>query len=412
MKRNILITLVTALNCITNLQAQKAINADKVKEANQAIEQLSNMEKIPKVWDEQGNETTIQPGKLQKIFYQGLDYNGKKTRIYAWIGVPAGASSAKKVPAMVLVHGGGGTAFKNWVEKWNTQGYAAISIAVEGQIDSKAKDSKAWLSHQYAGPKRVGIYGDSDKPIKNQWMYHSVADTILANSLIRSLDFVDSQQVGLMGISWGGVITSTVIGIDHRFNLAIPVYGCGDLSDAANLYGRALGKNAIYKEAWDPILRMKKVTIPVMWFTWPRDFHFPINKVASCYSSASGQHQLVIIPGMKHGHGPAIALPDAYAFAKSVNSSGSGWIKNIENKLEGNTFTATFKSTKPITECELVYATTKVVTGSRDWQVVTANAQKQGDRWVATAQLPKGASSWFLNVKSGNLIGSSDFQEN
>ena len=73
-------------------------------------------------------------------------------------------------------------------------------------------------------------------------MYHAVADTVLANSLLRSLPGVDADKVGIMGISWGGVITSTVIGIDDRFAFAIPTYGCGDLSEAPNQYGKSLGQ--------------------------------------------------------------------------------------------------------------------------------------------------------------------------
>ena len=46
-----------------------------------------------------------------------------------------------------------------------------------------------------------------------------------------------------MGISWGGVITSTVIGIDDRFAFAIPTYGCGDLAEVPNQYGKSLGNH-------------------------------------------------------------------------------------------------------------------------------------------------------------------------
>ena len=42
-----------------------------------------------------------------------------------------------------------------------------------------------------------------------------------------------------MGVSWGGVITSTVMGIDSRFAFAIPTYGCGHMADAENHWGAA-----------------------------------------------------------------------------------------------------------------------------------------------------------------------------
>ncbi len=43
-----------------------------------------------------------------------------------------------------------------------------------------------------------------------------------------------SEKIGVMGISWGGVIISTIIGIDDRLVFAVPVYGCGGLADAEN----------------------------------------------------------------------------------------------------------------------------------------------------------------------------------
>ena len=83
-----------------------------------------------------------------------------------------------------------------------------VSIAVEGQTDEKDSGAKediptGWRQHANSGPYRTGIYGDSDKPLKDQWMYHAVADTILAHSLLRSHPRVDSENVGVMGISWG-----------------------------------------------------------------------------------------------------------------------------------------------------------------------------------------------------------------
>src|SRR5688572_26585370 len=44
---------------------------------------------------------------LRPLFYDGLPYRGRPTRVFAWYGAPPGR--AGKVPAVVLVHGGGGT---------------------------------------------------------------------------------------------------------------------------------------------------------------------------------------------------------------------------------------------------------------------------------------------------------------
>ena len=92
---------------------------------------------------------------------------------------------------------------------------------------------------------------------------------------------VDADKVGVMGISWGGVITSTVIGIDDRFAFAIPTYGCGHKFDSANQYGKALGQSDFYKQVWDPMVRLAQAKMPVQWLYWPGDKHFPLDALAA-----------------------------------------------------------------------------------------------------------------------------------
>ena len=50
----------------------------------------------------------VSPHKnVKAIFYEGLPFKGKQTRVFAWYGIPE-AEKGEKVPAIVLVHGGGG----------------------------------------------------------------------------------------------------------------------------------------------------------------------------------------------------------------------------------------------------------------------------------------------------------------
>lgn len=48
---------------------------------------------------------------ITPIFFEGPPYQGKPPRVFAWIGIPPGEGK-------VLVHGGGGTAFRDWVKIW------------------------------------------------------------------------------------------------------------------------------------------------------------------------------------------------------------------------------------------------------------------------------------------------------
>ena len=371
---------------------------------------LGKLTTAPVVQDAEG---FAREGRLKAIYFDALPWKGKPTKVFAWLGMPADPKG--RVPGVVLVHGGGGTAFKEWVRKWNEHGFAAISIAVEGQTDRRApaKQGKrgAWKQHAWPGPKRAGIYGDSSVPLKQQWMYHAVADTILANSLLRSLPKVDADTVGVAGISWGGVITSTVMGIDTRFAFAIPTYGCGHKFDAGNQYGRALGKNRQYREVWDPMVRIKKATMPTLWLSWPGDQHFPLDCQAACYRAMPGEHMVALLPGMKHSHAAGWNPPDSYAFARSIVRDDRPWCRQTAAHLRNGAVRVSFASSKPLDRAVLISTSDAGVTGGRKWAESPAKLEKRGDEWTATAPQPDGATAWFVNVRSEKLTASSDFQE-
>lgn len=354
-------------------------------------------------------------GTVRPIFFDALDWEAKPTRVFAWVGLPPGASKENPVPGIVLVHGGGGTAFKKWVQKWNAEGFAAISIAVEGQTDKKREEvqnpGESWQPHEHGGPLRSGIYGDSAKPLEDQWMYHAVADTILANTLLRSLPEVDPAKVGIMGVSWGGVITSTVIGIDPRFAFAIPTYGCGGLHKADNQYGMALGGNDTYQKIWDPDLRLAKAAMPVLWFSWTGDEHFPMDCLSASRKKVSGLSVAALVPKMGHGHGPAWDRPESYAFAKSIVQDGKPWSEPESTKIEGQTLTAVFSSSKALDAATLISTTDTGFTAERQWIETPAALKQEGGKWIATAAVPPRTTACFMNVASGDWVATSDYLE-
>jgi dienelactone hydrolase len=368
--------------------------------------------------------TNVAAGQMKAVYFDALNYLGSPTRVYAWLGIPAGASASNKVPAVVLVHGGGGTAYTTWVQKWMDRGYAAISIAVEGQTDGTSAPTMntGWHIHNMPGPVRVGIYGDSATTLVDQWMYHAVADTVLANSLLRSLPEVNAIKVGMMGISWGGVIVSTVMGLDNLFAFAVPVYGCGHLYDIPNQYGNALKSNPQYITLWDSSLRMSNAAMPALWLSWPNENNFSLDSQAATYLRAPGPRTVSLVPGMNHGHGPGWNRPESYDFADGIVTSGTNWCLQQSLSFSNGTARVVFKSTKPLTSATLTYTTGTGHTGGLTWPEtnVTSLMQSPVGTWTVIANVPTNATAWFINVKatatSGpysdvNLITTSDYQE-
>ena len=345
---------------------------------------------------------------IRPIYFDALDYEGKPTKVFAWLGIPQERSA--KVPGVVLVHGGGGTAFRTWVKKWNEKGFAAIAIAHEGQVERRESKRK-WAKHKWPGPWRRGHYKDTAKPLADQWMYHALADTILANSLLRSQPEVDESKVGIMGVSWGGVVTSTVMGIDSRFAFAIPTYGCGQMTDVENHWGAALGNNAFYRQVWDPIHYLPNAKMPALWFSWPEDNHFPLDSQAASYRAMNGEYMISLLPGMKHSNPASYTPPDSYAFAQSVVKDGKPWCGQVEMKMNAKALRVNFASSKSLDRAVLILTTDTGFTGNRKWIETRANLQQVDGEWSASARLPANATACFMNVNAGDLTASSEYVE-
>ncbi|VGO12224.1 hypothetical protein PDESU_00775 [Pontiella desulfatans] len=386
-----------------------------------AVVALGDLTNAPSVYTTNGVVTNVNcVGSIQSMMYESVEYTGKTTRVWAYIGMPAGASAENPVPAVVLVHGGGGTAFSDWVQHWNDRGYAAIAMDNEGRMVDPATGEK--FVQPWGGPQRTGIYDDMAKPIGDHFMYHATASAIVANSLIRSLPEVDADKIGIMGVSWGGVITSTTIGLDDRFAFAIPTYGCGHLYDAMSHWGGALIDNETYKTVWDPFLRLDQATMPVLWYSWPGDYHFPLDSQGASYMAAAGERMVSLVPGMNHSHGSAWFRPESYDFADSIISDGTGWCVQQSLSLTGSDVEAVFATTRSLKTATLLFATETGATTSLDWTEtnVTSMVESPAGIWTIMAQLPEGTTGWYIKTTAAanvsgyrgeDVVAGSDYQE-
>jgi len=113
---------------------------------------------------------------VQAIFYEGLPWKGRPTRIFAYYGLPS-VQPGEQVPAMVLVHGGGGgAAFIPWVKLWMSRGYAAIAMDTCGCISGGGYETHP--RHADGGPAGWGGFDQIDEPVEDQWTFHAVAAVV------------------------------------------------------------------------------------------------------------------------------------------------------------------------------------------------------------------------------------------
>jgi dienelactone hydrolase len=332
---------------------------------------------------------------VRAITYEGLPYRGESTRVFAWLGLPE-VEAGTQVPAMVLVHGGGGTAFEEWVRLWVSRGYAAIAMDTCGQLP--VGHYGRWFRDERGGPPGWGGFDQIQQPVQDQWTYHAVADVLLAHSLIRSLPEVDAGRVGVTGISWGGYLTCLVAGVDARFALAVPVYGCGFYRDtvfANNLNGMEAELAARWMSLWDPSVYLGQAAMPILWVNGSNDFAYPMNAMQQSYRLATGPRSLCLRLRMPHAHGGAGENPEEIrVFADSHLKGGRSLARFTGSGREGAEVWATYEAPATVVRAELNITRDTGRWQDRVWEALPAVVEDGRIR----ATLPAEARVYYFNL--------------
>lgn len=351
---------------------------------------------------------------VKAIFYEGEPCKGSPTRVFAYYGLPESATPDKPVPGIVLIHGGGGSAFVRWVRLWNSRGYAAISMdtcgAVSGNVYGREQDGH--VRHAWAGPPGWGGFDKHADPVRDQWPYHAVAAAVRGHSLLRSFPEVDATRIGLTGISWGGYLTCIVAGVDDRFAFAVPVYGCGFLGDSP-LFPNGLTGADRWLTLWDPSIYLPAAKAPFLWVTGSNDFAFPMDALQKSYRALPVPSTLCIRLRMPHGHGAAGENPDEIlAFADHITRGAPPLPSFAGVKRDGRRVTATFDGKgHAVAKGELNYTLAKGKWKDRPWQSVPVPLTSPG-RGTLEAELPEGVTAWYLNLfTEDGLAASSEHEE-
>lgn len=383
------------------VSAQQAVEHTAPAEVDSGVQfDLETLSKVPEVFP---TEIGAAEG-VKSFFYAGLPYKGKPTRVFAYYGVPeppAGADQrTEKLPAMVLIHGGGGTAFDRWVKLWNSRGYAAIAMDLCGCVPVGTYGK--WQRHEEGGPPGWDAsFNQLDDAVEDQWTYQAVSAVALAHSLIRSYPEVDADRIGATGISWGGYMTSIVAGVDHRFKFAAPVYGCGYLGENSAWLPafEKLGteKANLWLNQWDPSQYLATAKMPILWVNGTNDFAYPMDSWKKSYLLPKTDRTLCLRIRMPHGHGAAGANPEEiHVYANSILQGTAPLPKITEQGNDDDKTWAMFSSTVPVTKAELCFTRKTGRWQDREWESQPAMIDPQTSRITAT--IPADATVFYLNL--------------
>jgi dienelactone hydrolase len=325
---------------------------------------------------------------VQALFYEGEPFDGKPTRIFAYLARPEGEGP---FPAMVLVHGGGGRAFKDWAEHWARRGYVALAMDTAGHGKDKARLPDGGPD-QDDGTK---FHPFTDAEVREMWTYHAVAAVIRGHSLLASLPEADAARVGITGISWGGYLTCIVAGLDDRLKVAVPVYGCGFLGD--NSYWKDGNFDPMppdLRERWlrnfDPSRYLAGVRCPILFLNGTNDFAYPLDSMRKSYELVDEKlRNISIIVEMKHGH--LWQFPEVDAFADAALRGGRKFAHLAPAKVAGGLASCTVDDA--VASACLHFTVDSGEWQKRVWQTVPAETTSRG----VVAPLPLGSVNFFLS---------------
>ncbi|HRU06211.1 MAG TPA: acetylxylan esterase [Candidatus Brocadiia bacterium] len=361
---------------------------------------LGELRRLPAMQVEQ-----TAPGR-RRIYYENEPLEGRPTRVYACYACPPGAR--EKLPAMVLIHGGGGRAFPEWTELWAGRGYAAIAMDLGG------KDHNG-QSFDGSGPGQdhTDKFDAIARGVEHAWPYHAVAAVLRATTVLAAQPEVDPARIGATGISWGGYLASLVAGLDDRLRFSIPVYGCGFLGhnsawlpNFASL-GPSLAK--LWLDHFDPSVYLPRARCPMFWVTGTNDFAYPLDSHRMSCRAAPGPRTLRVTVKMPHGHSSGWAPAEIGLFADSLLKGGRPLPRLGPLQVSDGAVETSFDADVPLFKAQLHNTTDTGPWQTRNW--ATVPAEIIGNRVRATLPPQRPLVAFLTVTDSRQATVSTEYEE-
>jgi len=141
-------------------------------------------------------------GTRESVTYTGAD--GQE--IQMWVHYPPGFDPDEEYPLFLLIHGGPhGAISDNFHYRWNAQTFASWGYVT------------AWPN--FHGSASFGQ--DFTDSINPDWITRPYTDVIAAAEWLMDKDWIDEDRVVAGGGSYGGYLSSIILGREHPFNALV-----------------------------------------------------------------------------------------------------------------------------------------------------------------------------------------------
>jgi cephalosporin-C deacetylase-like acetyl esterase len=349
------------------------------------------------------------------------------SHIFAAIARP---TKPGRYPGLLVLHGGGGHAEVDKAMEWAAKGYVAMVLDEPGIADpAKITFSTGhWMSYEH-GKQRFTANPD----VRASVIFDGVVATLQALYLLRSQPDVMTDQVGVVGISLGGYLTTMVTALAGKYiRASFSIFGSG-YYDLGSWFEKELNQMPpAERELWlrhlDAGRWAAKIKTPFFVAAAANDrFFYPPAVQATLHEmkgktnqlfAPNANHQIPVAGGMgkKGSHTGWLQMEQTY-FDYYLKGKGDRLpiITQIRKPLKTtneNTIPVTFvaKGEIPIATAQLFYSKADTTWPDRKWEMITA---KPVGKNKFEAVLPKAVweagIDWFVSVSDQRPVTVSSY---
>lgn len=236
--------------------------------------------------------------KLQRVWFPANTADHEA--IPGYIFTPVGLAAGKKLPAIVMVHGGN---------------HIQLTDEWFGYITEAVRRGYAVLYPEYRGSS-----GYDEVIYENNYGVTDVADVLAGTAFLAKKDFVDPDRIGILGHSRGGMILLN--GLEQepkRFKAAVQIAGLSDLvsfmgyksearrqdiASQKHFEGKLPDKNLPAYIAVSPAFAVDKIETPILLLSTTGDKTVPyqlhnkrIEEALKAYGKTFDAHLYQLAPG-------------------------------------------------------------------------------------------------------------------
>jgi dipeptidyl aminopeptidase/acylaminoacyl peptidase len=241
------------------------------------------------------NDAWISELKLAPVEQVGFK-SRDGTKVNGFIVRPPDYQPGKRYPTLLVNHGGPVLQFQDeWRFAWQLYAAAGYVVVASNPRGSSGR-GQDWASAIYAD------WGDKD-----------AQDVLAGVDNAVAVGLADPDRLGVLGWSYGGMLTNYVIAQDHRFKAARSGASISDIlagygtDEYVRDYEAELGPPWKNTDGWlkisFPFLHADRITTPTLFMGGDLDMNVPLQNVKQMYQALKSlgvDTELVIYPGQYH----------------------------------------------------------------------------------------------------------------